>query len=444
MKITLFLLLFFCGIYSFAQTKYGAIWHVKNKKIDFTTSPATVTDLPLTEQSASGDGVATTKDGKRLMYYSLSRGGIYFEDGSFLTGSENKHGAFIPCLVNDNLYFLISNTKTSYLIDLRSKTLIPLDYIWSNVETTSNPKTFFLQEQCKSIWYLTQPSTTAIQLNFIEDTIIRVKKIIDFPFETYSFNVSPRGNLIALLSSLSYNNTIYLAQFDISTETIEPIFSYSLDDKSELLSASCFSPDQTKLYVTILGAYNRTTNTSPYQVIQLSIDENQSLVSPTIVYQQEIANGIFPKMQLGFDGRIYISYTVKIPRIDIISKPNLSGAACNFIQGGIPFNTFTILPPTFITLPSPKACSIGIAVNLGCVPDPTLFSIENGQGIVSVLWQFGDGQTSTETEPSHSYASEGRFTVNVEIKKTDNTTETLSKEIEIFEKPKKPTIIRIE
>ncbi|MEN9443362.1 MAG: hypothetical protein RIS47_252, partial [Bacteroidota bacterium] len=235
----------------------------------------------------------------------------------------------------------------------------------------------------------------------------------------------------------------HLAKLDLKTETIEPVSSFVLDDEYTIYEV-CFSPDQTKIYVTAIGKFNSATRTRPYQVIQLCIDENLRLVTPSIIYEKDYTTAIYPQMRLGLDGRVYISYINKNKHIDIISRPNSPGSDCGFTSAAIPLKAFTYLPPVFITSPYASACSSGIAVQPGCAPDPTLFSIENGQGIVSVLWQFGDGQTSTETEPSHCYASEGKFTVNVEIKKTDNTTETLSKEIEIFAKPKKPTIIRVE
>ncbi|MBN8678682.1 MAG: PKD domain-containing protein [Chitinophagales bacterium] len=48
----------------------------------------------------------------------------------------------------------------------------------------------------------------------------------------------------------------------------------------------------------------------------------------------------------------------------------------------------------------------------------------------SYIWNFGDGATSTETSPTHTYAAGGIFTVTLQVKK-GNTTSTVSKDITV-------------
>jgi PKD repeat protein len=38
-----------------------------------------------------------------------------------------------------------------------------------------------------------------------------------------------------------------------------------------------------------------------------------------------------------------------------------------------------------------------------------------GDGTVSYLWDFGDGSTSTEENPSHVYTAVGRYTVTLTV-----------------------------
>ncbi|MFC2000653.1 PKD domain-containing protein [Chloroflexota bacterium] len=56
-------------------------------------------------------------------------------------------------------------------------------------------------------------------------------------------------------------------------------------------------------------------------------------------------------------------------------------------------------------------------------------------GIVSWLWDFGDGQTSTEQDPSHEYAHDGTYTVSLTVTEADGdvSTETLSGFINVFD-----------
>jgi PKD repeat protein len=50
---------------------------------------------------------------------------------------------------------------------------------------------------------------------------------------------------------------------------------------------------------------------------------------------------------------------------------------------------------------------------------------------VSYLWDFGDGTTSTETSPSHTYVAEGLYQIKLEIKTQVGQSKTVSKQIKI-------------
>jgi len=86
-------------------------------------------------------------------------------------------------------------------------------------------------------------------------------------------------------------------------------------------------------------------------------------------------------------------------------------------------------------------CNLQINTNNLCFNDITEFSISNTSNVQSVVWNFGDSQTSTQLNPTHTYANAGTYTITLEVTFTDNSTQTIMKIIEIFDKP---SIILIE
>jgi len=79
--------------------------------------------------------------------------------------------------------------------------------------------------------------------------------------------------------------------------------------------------------------------------------------------------------------------------------------------------------------------SIDFTVSGFCQTYLTTFQLSNTADIQSVAWNFGDSQTSTQLNPTHTYANAGTYTVTLEVTFTDNSTQTIMKTIEIFDKP---------
>ncbi len=62
-----------------------------------------------------------------------------------------------------------------------------------------------------------------------------------------------------------------------------------------------------------------------------------------------------------------------------------------------------------------------------CQPPLTVNFQNQSQGGVSYFWDFGDGNTSTETSPSHTYLSFGNFTVSLIVTNSFGCTDTVTK-----------------
>lgn len=55
------------------------------------------------------------------------------------------------------------------------------------------------------------------------------------------------------------------------------------------------------------------------------------------------------------------------------------------------------------------------------------------KAVVSTLWNFGDGSTSNQTNPTHSYAADGTYTVSLTVTDEEGESDSLSQQISIEE-----------
>ncbi|WP_370089268.1 PKD domain-containing protein [Ekhidna sp.] len=71
-----------------------------------------------------------------------------------------------------------------------------------------------------------------------------------------------------------------------------------------------------------------------------------------------------------------------------------------------------------------------------CADEEILFSnLTDETGVSSYFWDFGDGSTSTQREPIHSYSLNGSYTVSLTVETTNGCQTTVSDEIVIYEIP---------
>ncbi|GGB16286.1 hypothetical protein GCM10011511_45110 [Puia dinghuensis] len=76
-------------------------------------------------------------------------------------------------------------------------------------------------------------------------------------------------------------------------------------------------------------------------------------------------------------------------------------------------------PPTAAFMASPtSACKPSLTVN---------FTDQSTGGPTSWLWDFGDGQTSTQQSPSHTYTTSGTFDVKLTVSSASNCSNTMTK-----------------
>ncbi len=73
-----------------------------------------------------------------------------------------------------------------------------------------------------------------------------------------------------------------------------------------------------------------------------------------------------------------------------------------------------------------------------CLGYPVFFTDESvayGSPIVSWQWNFGDGNTSTDQNPTHTYGSSGTFMVTLVVTNSSGCTDTITLSVQVYEPP---------
>ncbi|QIH37318.1 T9SS type B sorting domain-containing protein [Flavobacterium sp. Sr18] len=183
-----------------------------------------------------------------------------------------------------------------------------------------------------------------------------------------------------------------------------------------------FSPNSEILYLSV-------TNPSPYKVIQYDLTSSDIVGSAFTT----LIPSIFPcALQLGPNGKIYIAEYGK-QKLGVINNPNSLGAACDLQMNAVDLAGRICgmgLPP-FV---SSFFFNSAIEFNNSCLAQTTQFTLNTNQTVTSATWNFGDGNTSNDLNPTHTYATAGTYTVSVLATSTAGTS-TKNRSIVISQVP---------
>ncbi|TPG40253.1 T9SS type B sorting domain-containing protein [Flavobacterium pectinovorum] len=120
---------------------------------------------------------------------------------------------------------------------------------------------------------------------------------------------------------------------------------------------------------------------------------------------------IVSALQLAPDGKIYGALFAE-RYVSVINNPDVLGVGSDFVAQRLFLgNDATSISglPQFIQ----SYFNVGINVLNNCLGENTTFSLSGNKSITSATWDFGDGTTSTDINPTHTYLADGAFTVSV-------------------------------
>lgn len=232
-------------------------------------------------------------------------------------------------------------------------------------------------------------------------------------FETLGYvKFSPDGTK---LLSATYEDKVELFDFDLETGVIS---------NPQLIHSGFanygveFSPSGNVAYVTTGDEYF-------LELYQYDLTDSDIPGTQVLLYTSPGVAQCLGALQLANDGKIYAT-VLDQNYVAVINDPEVLGTGCNFVLEGVSLGTgiCKIGLPQFIQ----SYFNVGVNFQNTCLGETTLFSLTGSQDVVSIEWDFGDGNTSEEINPSHVYESTGTYTVTVTAV---GPTQTVTKEREI-------------
>lgn len=188
------------------------------------------------------------------------------------------------------------------------------------------------------------------------------------------------------------------------------------------------------------------------EVIQYDLNDPDVAGSGVIIFDDfDLNHYMFNArgaLQLALDKKIYYSVSANNNMyqgnfLSVIHSPDDPGISANLELYAIPLNNaenpfhFSTqgLPPFITSFFRATIEFEGEILNSGtCLGNTVSFSVNSNSEVLSVLWNFGDGETSTELHPTHIYDFPGTFTVSAEIT-TVHETITIERDIVIHPLP---------
>lgn len=227
--------------------------------------------------------------------------------------------------------------------------------------------------------------------------------------------ISPNGNRLAV----ARGGEVQL--FDFNSDTGIITNPRTINNGSVNSYGIEFSTNGNLLYVAYYGGV------SQYNLQAGTIAD----IIATEVVLVSVSNEGFAAMQIAPDGKIYVARQDK-PYIDFIEYPNVIGFGCNYHYEGLFLDgrKSRLGLPTFVQ----SFFNIGFYAENLCFGEAALFYPNIPKAYDTILWDFGDGNTSTLDNPSHTYSSPGDYNVTLTVTAGVESSQE-EKTITIFEQP---------
>jgi len=393
-------------------------WYFGSKAgLNFSTGEA----LPLTDgQIFSYEGCATVSDATgNLLFYTngttvWNRNHEIMQNGDGLLGnfSSTQSSLVVPVPGSDTKYYVFSTAAAEepgglYYTEIDMELAGGLGDVTGvkNIEllaTVSEQLSATFHSNGRDIWLVCNDfsnfnalliTASGIQLTPIISGDAPIVGTIDYNDFIGQAKFSKDGSKLAVVQSSTGS---YLYDFNNSTGAISNrlVLSVVTDLYGAEFSAS--------------GRYLYTSRIDESTIVQYDMQATDIAASALTVLEDKFVMG--GALQRAVNGKIYASHG-HYNRMTVIHSPDNSGAASNVDE----YSVSVAFRRLYFGLPSPVLWPIefNIIAQDVCHGNTVNFSHEASQPFDTLLWNFGDGTTSSDASPAHLYAQPGTYTVTL-------------------------------
>jgi len=341
---------------------------------------------------------------------------------------EGIHYSEVDMTLNSGRGAIIPNRKNIHLV-----TYDPNDAL-ENEYKSSEKISSVISGDCISYWVVTQFSNKFHAFNVssegVNSTPVTSTTPTSFPplITDNDLNltapgymkISPDGKKIAI----AFTGTS-LGNSSDGTKSSGKVYLYDFNDvtgkvtnENLILSNTYpygveFSADSKKLYVTA-NTYNNRDQLQSGELYQFNLERNNIGASKSLI---NTSNNVAGALQLAIDGKIYragypqSSGAVHHNFLSVINNPEADASSVDYDHNSVDISPRDVklgLPPFVQSL-----LNNNFDAENYCLGEATKFTINGDVNYDSVEWEFGDGATSSDENPSHTYSEPGTYVVSL-------------------------------
>lgn len=214
---------------------------------------------------------------------------------------------------------------------------------------------------------------------------------------------SPNGKKIAL--ALTRNSNYELFDFNKSSGVISNSMSLPVGIYNAVYGCE-FSPDGSKLYASSIYSNSMPAPSNSVLLVQFNLcaGNNSAILNSSVTIVS--TTGCIGAMQRTGNGKIYVARCDSF--LGVINNPNVAGLGCNYIAQA------QSIKPKYTTWSLPNFMPQSISYTANC----KIATFTSPHTNTTIIWNFGEpssgaNNTSTLTNPTHTYSTLGPYIVTV-------------------------------